>query len=89
MVMVNRVALPLTALPTFFSFPHFHAFKIGDPRTIWDSLSSNMEKPNVNEKEHATRFPLTPHPCKAFLKEHFRGFWGNLWISLTSHGFSI
>ncbi len=34
-------------------------------------------------------FALTPQICKAFPKEHVGGFWGKLWISTTSHGFSI
>jgi len=56
LVMVNRVGLPRVALPTFLSFPHSHAFKNGGPRMIWDPHSSNMEEPNVDEKEHAMGF---------------------------------
>jgi hypothetical protein len=48
-----------------------------------------MEKPNANEKEHATRFLVTPHICKEFFKGHFGGFWGKLWISIASHVFSF
>jgi hypothetical protein len=32
---------------------------------------------------------LAPQLCKAFPKEHVGKFWGKLWISIASHGFSI
>jgi len=56
LVVVNKVGLPQETLPTFLNFPHFHAFKNGGPRMIWDSHSSNMEKPNVDEREWAMGF---------------------------------
>jgi len=56
LVMVNRVGLPQVALPTFLSFSHSHAFKNGGPRMIWDSRSSIMEEPNVNEREQTMGF---------------------------------
>jgi hypothetical protein len=54
--MVNKVGLPQVALPTFLSFPHSHAFRNGSPWMIWDSHSSSMEEPNVDEKEQAMGF---------------------------------
>jgi hypothetical protein len=51
LVVVNTVGLPWATLPTFLNFPHFHAFRNGSPWMIWDSHSSNMGKPNANEKE--------------------------------------
>ncbi len=86
--MVNRVGLPWKTLPTFLSFPHFHTFRNGGPRMIWDSHSSSMEEPNVDEKEHAMGSTLAPQLCMAFFKEPVSRFWGKLWISTTSHGFS-
>jgi len=49
--MVNKVGLPQVALPTFLSFPHFHAFRNGGLGMVWDSHSSSMEKPNAYERE--------------------------------------
>ncbi len=71
LVVVNMVGLPRTALLTFLSFPRFHELKIWDPRMIWDSHSSNIEKQNVNEKKQATKFPLRPHLCKGISKGTF------------------
>jgi hypothetical protein len=51
LVVVNKVGLPQAALPTFLNFPHSHAFRNGGPWMVWDSHSSNMKKPNVDEKE--------------------------------------
>jgi hypothetical protein len=54
LAVVNRVGLPWIALlPTFLSFPHFHAFRSMDDL---ESHSSNMEEPNANEKERAMGF---------------------------------
>jgi hypothetical protein len=52
LAMVNTVGLPQTTLPTFLSFPHFHAFRNGGLRMIWDSHSSSMEEPNVKGTGH-------------------------------------
>jgi hypothetical protein len=51
LVVVNKVGLPQVALPTFLSFPHFHAFRNGGLGMIWDSLSSSMKEPNADERE--------------------------------------
>jgi len=40
----------------FEFFLPFHAFQDGGPRMIWDSHSSHLEEPNVNEKEWAMGF---------------------------------
>jgi hypothetical protein len=45
------VGPPQTTLLTFLKISHFHAFQNGGPRMIWDCNSSNMEKPNVDERE--------------------------------------
>jgi hypothetical protein len=58
LVVVNKVGLPIIALPTLLSFPHFRAFKNGGPRMIWDSHSSSMEKLNVDEREWAMGFHI-------------------------------
>jgi hypothetical protein len=55
---VNKVGLPHVALPTLLSFSCSHAFRVGGPKIIWDSHSSNMEKPTVVEKEQATGFHI-------------------------------
>jgi hypothetical protein len=56
LVVVNRVSLPQVALPTFLSFSHSHAFRNGGLGMIWDSHSSSMEKPNVNERKKTMGF---------------------------------
>jgi hypothetical protein len=56
LVVVNKVGLPRVALPTFLNFPHFHAFRNGGLGMIWDSHSSSMEEPNVDERERAMGF---------------------------------
>jgi hypothetical protein len=48
---VNRVGTPQATLLTFLNFSHSHAFQNGGPKMIWDFNSSNMEKPNVDERE--------------------------------------
>jgi hypothetical protein len=54
--MVNRVGLSQTTLLTFLNFPPSHVFLDGGLGMIWDSHSSNMEKPNANERERAMGF---------------------------------
>jgi len=56
LAMVNKVGLPIIALPTLLSFSHSHAFRNGGLGMIWDSHSSNMEKPNVYVREWAMEF---------------------------------
>ncbi len=70
LVMVNRVGLPQTTLPTFLNFSHYHAFTNGGPRMIWDSHSSSMEEPNADEKEQAMGFHIDQHHnyARHFLK---------------------
>jgi hypothetical protein len=54
---VNTITnLPWVALPTFLSFPCFHAFKNGSPRTIWDFNSSTVEDPTRMSKPWAMGF---------------------------------
>jgi hypothetical protein len=54
--MVNRVGLPHVILPALLIFSHFHAFRDGGLRMIWDSHSSNLKEPTINEKEQAMGF---------------------------------
>ncbi len=54
--MGNRVGPPRIALPTFLNFSHYHAFRNGGPRMTWDSHSSSMEEPNVDEREWVMEF---------------------------------
>jgi hypothetical protein len=56
LAVVNRVSLPHAPLPTLLSLSRSHAFKNGSLGMIWDSYSTNMEKPNVYEKERAMGF---------------------------------
>jgi hypothetical protein len=88
LVVVNKVGLPCVALPTLLSFPHSHAFKDGGLEKIWDSHSSSMEEPLQMRRNEPWGSTLTPHLCKAFLKEFVGRYWGKLWISIASHGFS-
>jgi hypothetical protein len=56
LVVVSRVGLPRIALLTLLNFPHFHAFEDESQRMIWDSNSSNVEEPNVHEREQTMGF---------------------------------
>ncbi len=49
--MFKKVGPPLATLLTFLNFSHSHAFQNGCPKMILDFNSSNMEKPNVGERE--------------------------------------
>jgi len=73
---VNKVGLLWTTIFTILSFPCFHAFQDGRPWMIWDSYSSYLEEPNVNEKEWnvgfhigtITMFGLSNGACRNILK---------------------
>jgi hypothetical protein len=62
---------------------------MGGPRMIWDSHSSNMEKPNANEREWAMGFHTNTTIVQGISEGKCRQIWGKLWISTTSHGFSV
>ncbi len=89
LVVVNKIGFPRAALPTLLSFPHSHAFKDGGPTMIWDSHSSSLANPLQIKRNRPWGFALAPQLWKAFLKEPIGKFWGKLWISIVSHGFSI
>ncbi len=76
--MVNRVGLPRTTLPTFLSFAHFHAFKNGGPRMIWETHSFSMEKPNVNEREHAMGFHISTIVVQGIYEGAYRRILGQV-----------
>jgi len=50
-MVINKVGLPQTILPTFMNFSNFHPFEDGAPRMNWDSNSSSMEEPTANEQK--------------------------------------
>ncbi len=56
LIVINKVGLSQATLLMFLGIPHSHAFQDGGLGMIWDSNSSNMEKSNVDEKEHIMGF---------------------------------
>jgi hypothetical protein len=55
---------------------------------IWDSHSSNMEKPNVDEREWAMGFHINTTTVQGISKRTYKQILGQLWISIATHGFS-
>ncbi len=85
LVVVNRVGLPQTNLPTFLNFPHFRAFRNGGLGMIWDSHSSNMKKPNVDEKERAMGFRINTIIVQGIFKGTFKQNLGQVMDLNCSH----
>ncbi len=65
---INKVGLPHVVLPILLSFLRFHAFQDGDPKMIWDSNSSRVEEPNVDEQEQAMGFHIGTTTVQRFFK---------------------
>ncbi len=87
LVVVNKIGFSCATLPTLLNFPHFHAFKDGGPTMIWNS--SSLTKPTIDQKEEAMGFCIGTTTMQDISKEPISKFWGKLWISIVSHGFSI
>jgi len=77
LVMVNKLGLPWGALPTFLSFPHFHAFR-NPLGMIWDFHSSSMEKPDADERNIPCGSTPAPKLCKAFLEKTHKQILGQV-----------
>ena len=55
--LVNKVGLPMMALPTLMTFPGSYAFREGGSGMVWDATTQRSDEPTADERERAMGFP--------------------------------
>ena len=57
--LINKVGIPISALPTFVTYPRSFAFGFCGPDMIWNKKSQTHGEPTADEWERAMGFPTS------------------------------